>query len=476
MYLLNCTLKSKLKAEWFKVSAVLVLFSVVFVFMIHTTRGNFEMTGTITFIPKGLDQELSNPYMGWAPPADGADYIQPHRLVYTNLNWAEIEPVEGFFDFEKIEAINKFSYWTRLDIKIILRVVLDKPKETSQMDIPEWLFRKIQGDGTWYDNEYGKGFSPNYSNPVLISYHKKLLRKMAEHYDHDNRIAFIELGSLGHWGEWHTKDVRNPFPKAEIADQYVYHYLDNFTNKYLLLRRPMVIAVKNNLGLYNDMFGDRQATIDGFVKWINNGYQFWLTDEMIPGMPEFWKYAPSGGEFAPFSKETFRNSNIGNLIQQAKLSHVSWLGPNCPINKRWPWYIQKNINKLLKVIGYRFVLEKEEHRKIVKPGEKLEVMMNWSNKGIAPFYFDWEMELSLADPKGNIIASSRQLGVVPKLLPGNTKHVQTLTIPSVLAPGNYNLCIAIINPETEKPGIALAIKGRRNDGRYNLGMLKVTHW
>ena len=41
---------------------------------------------------------------------------------------------------------------------------MDVPGEEKHMDIPEWLYDKIEGQGTWYDMEYGKGFSPNYQN------------------------------------------------------------------------------------------------------------------------------------------------------------------------------------------------------------------------------------------------------------------------------------------------------------------------
>ncbi len=72
------------------------------------------------------------------------------------------------------------------------------------MDIPKWLYEKTGGDGTWYEGAYGKGFAPDYNNELLIRYHSLAVQAMGEHLGKDGLIAFVELGSLGHWGEWHV--------------------------------------------------------------------------------------------------------------------------------------------------------------------------------------------------------------------------------------------------------------------------------
>lgn len=72
------------------------------------------------------------------------------------------------------------------------------------MDIPEWLYEKTDQAGTWYDVEFGKGFSPDYNKEQFIAYHRKAVEAMGEHWGQDGLISYIELGDLGHWGEWHV--------------------------------------------------------------------------------------------------------------------------------------------------------------------------------------------------------------------------------------------------------------------------------
>ncbi|WP_438446796.1 DUF4832 domain-containing protein [Gorillibacterium sp. sgz5001074] len=431
-----------------------------------------------TYRPQPVDRVLANPYMGFAPDAKGGPYALEHRLVYSNITWKELEPAKGVYDFDKFEQAIGLDRWAQQGKKLILRLVLDVPRKTSHMDIPEWLYTEIGKDGTWYDVEIGKGFSPNYMNPILIQRHKELVAKLGEHYNGDNRIAFVQLGSLGHWGEWHTWDGPGeviPFPKSIVSDQYVEHYMTAFPDKMLLMRRPYAIVKENKLGLFNDMFGNPEHTTEGFEKWVKNGYTFWLTGEKIPPVPDFWVYAPSAGEFADSSQgdKYFRESTFASTLNQARNSHVSWLGPSVPMDKRYSTGVNANIDTFLKTIGYRFRVDTESHSPAIAPGSALPVQMLWVNEGVAPFYFHWPVELSLVDTEGKVALSATTDEDIRTWLPGNKKMVANLKIPPEFQEGEYTLCVSILDPATALPAIDLAMDGKRNDGRYTLGQVNV---
>ncbi|CAI8710065.1 Beta-galactosidase [Brevibacillus sp. IT-7CA2] len=435
--------------------------------------------GTATYSPKPSQDVLQNPYMGLAPDSRTSNNEQEHTLVYANLTWRILEPTKGDYAFDEVEDAIRFEEWTEKDVKFILRIVMDLPDKKSDMEIPDWLYNEIGGDndhfddGEWYRNDYGKGYSPNYSNPLIIKYHKELIDALGERYKDDPRIAFIQLGSVGHWGEWHT-DTSIPFPATEITDQYVQPYLDNFPDSMLLMRRPHPVAKEYKLGLFNDMFGNKEDT-NSYLSWIQKGYVSWLTKEKMPAMPDFWKYAPSGGEFSPSNSLTsyFTRSSINQVISQAKASHISWLGPNTPARFEKDGEQQEYLDRFLNTIGYRFSITKETHAKAVEPGDSLAVTMDWQNRGVAPFYFPWILELSLADEDGEIVAKTNTDENIRKWLPGKKTVKQSLEIPDDLPEGTYTLCVAILDPHTEKPGIQFAMEGKRSDGRYTLGAVQV---
>ncbi|WP_169082079.1 DUF4832 domain-containing protein [Paenibacillus sp. PL91] len=429
----------------------------------------------ISFSPVETDEVLANPYMGFSVDARYVDAKQPFRLAHANLTWSELEPIKGKFAFNEIESKYNFSYWKQKGVKLVIRVVLDYPREDAHLDIPNWLYLETGKKGVLYDTDYGKGFSPDYNQTSLIRNHEKLIAALAERYNNDPLIAFVQLGSLGHWGEWHTqndKDARIPFPRQAVSDQYAGHYLKYFTKKPLLMRRPHAIAAKNGLGLYNDAFGKRDATVDGFLSWYTKGYTSWLTQEKQPAMPNFWTKAPSGGEFAE-EKKFFRDAAIEETLRQARLTHVSWMGPNAPSQEEPGSKLQANIDRFLKTIGYRFVMTKETHEASVDAGGVLNVTIDVKNRGVAPFYFRWPFELTLSDQSGQIVAVTKPDIDIRKWLPGTYSASIKLNVPAFLPTGEYTVNAAILDLETGNPGVEFAIEGKRADGRYTLGSVIV---
>lgn len=454
----------------------LIIIIIVLIVLIPIAFKVLKKSSQVVFQPDVSDSVSVNPYMGFAPSADGGPYTQPHSLVYANFTWRDLEPEKGHVDFAGIEKKFKLDYWKKKNVKLIFRVVLDTPGDEKHKDIPDWLYKEINKDGTWYDHKWGKGFSPNYLNKTLISYHQKLIEKLAERYNHDPEIAFIELGSIGHWAEFHTLQqdgIYIPFPKLPVVEKYVNPYVKYFDNKILLMRRPHQIAIDNKMGLFNDMFGLKADTVDEFWGWVTKGYTFWLTNEKMPSMAGYWKQAPTGGEFAPTDhwEDYFSAAYFPETMKQLTLTHVSWLGPSSPGDYPQAGELQKNMNQFLAKIGYHFHLVKETHSDKANPGDSIDLKMNWENTGVAPFYYSWPLEISLADSAGKIVYKVLADTDIKKWLPGKQKVDESISLPSDLPAGEYHLCVAILDPATKKPGMNLEMAGKRDDGRYKLGKI-----
>jgi len=292
----------------------------------------------------------------------------------------------------------------------------------------------------------------------------------------------ILIGSCGHWGEWHTTYIENSpensglFPPVQYSDQYAQHYADYFKNKPLAMRYPSRVGKDNKMGLFNNAFGDYNQTQRWFLDWIYNGHQ----DSYNPGythptMPDFWLNAPAGGEFGYYPGTQFlEDSAMPETLRQLKENHISWLGPCCPVHLNIGDPLQKNIDKVMASMGYRFVLSSITHQNSAAPGSTLSLSMTWANKGVAPFYFNWPLELSLSDSNGNIVAKNQTSEDIRTWLPGTKTFESLFTIPANLPEGNYTICAAIIDPETGDPGIDLAISDKRSDGRYPVSSINIT--
>ncbi|NQX71365.1 DUF4832 domain-containing protein [Paenibacillus alba] len=460
------------------------------------------------FVPKESFDVLNNPYMGWVAWARdddkkplGEPYVQPNSLMYVGISWRELEPVKGQFDWAGIEAKYQFAYWSSLGKKLNLRLVMDTPTEDpTHKDIPDWLYDELvqaegsAGAGKWYNTEsIGSGFAPNYSSPVLVSEHERMIQAYAEHYDNDPRVAFIQIGSLGHWGEFHNwpEDVSGKFPQLTISNQYVSHYINNFHHKLIGMRKPFPIAAEHHFGLFNDVFGDKGST-KSFLDWTINGWNeinlYLEPGENAPDvqaaskMPDFWKVNYSGGEFTSGNPlQSLKDEVMMESLYETYASHTSWLGPSSPADYQVgkdgvTQAVQENMDTMLKTMGYRFVLESASHQASAQAGDSVTLATYWNNKGVAPFYMDWPVAAALADASGQIVASSITKASetdIRSWLPGGHPAELPLTLPSSLMTGTYSVLIGILDPQMNQPDIQLAIEGKRSDGWYALDTIAV---
>lgn len=431
-------------------------------------------TQRVTFVPEETLEPLVNPYTGLAADARIEDAVRPFRLVHANITWRELEPEPGRYAFEEVERRLQFAEWRARGAHAVLRIVLDYPGDSFHLDIPDWLYQRINRQGVRYDTEYGRGFSPDYRNETLIREHERLIRAVAGRYARDPFIAFVQLGSVGHWGEWHTHETirqRVPFPARPVSDRYIEAYVQAFGDaKPLLMRRPFALAKTYGMGLYNDAFGDPEQT-DEFVDWFTNGYTSWLTGEKEPAMPDFWTKAPSGGEF-PHETRFIENDRIDDTIRQAKMTHISWIGPNGPVRLPYGSPLEANLERLLRTIGYRFVVVAGTWRESVRPGDMLDVEMRVANRGAAPFYFRWPVELSLEGGDGRAVRTETAADV-RTWLPGEHVFSARVSVPADWPAGEYAVTLAILDPATRQPAVRFANTAATPDGRVRVGFVRV---
>lgn len=396
-------------------------------------------------------EAFGNPMMGNAPCAW---YMAPEEdvhLLYADVTWRELEPEEGLYDWAAIEQENQLERWRQEGKHIVLRFVCDVPGDTRHMDIPDWLYEKTGQAGDWYSTAYGQGFSPDYAQDVFIEQHAKAVAALGQRYGQDGLVAFVELGSLGHWGEWHAHDGVAPLPPAEVREQYILPWLEAFPQAKIMMRRPFASAAAHGLGLFNDMFGHAEST-ETWLGWIEKGGTYDQTGEAdaLTPMPDAWKYAPIGGELtSSMPMSDMLEANLADTMGMLARSHATFLGPKvAPADH--PGY-----DRLLMCMGYRLWISELAWRPHIG-GTQLS--FTWHNAGTAPFYFDWPVVLYLLDGSGQEIAQYPLDVDLTALLPGNTL-VSRITLPlSPVLLRSHTLQIGICDPMTNRPSVRLAME------------------
>lgn len=422
-------------------------------------------------------EPLINPLMGWAPWATIRESQQGHTLVYADLTWRDFEPSEGSFDFASFEERNQLARWRAEGKRVVFRFILDRPGEQDHMDIPDWLFEKMNGQGDFYGNEYGKGFSPDYSDEILIRHHQKAVQALGERYGLDGFFAYIELGSLGHWGEWHVHSNSNirPLPDEEIRNRYVQHYRQVFPNSHLLMRRPFNIAAREQLGLYNDMTADFDATAE-WLDWIERGGEYSQTGEpkALAAMPNGWQKAPIGGEQTQsMSDAEIYDQHLSQTIALLKASHATFVGPSGPYDIPKGNPLQEGIDRVLSTLGYRLLVYKAFMPKVIYWGKHVTVRLVFSNKGIAPFYYNWPAEVVVMDEKQRMVAAQVIDMDIREVLPGVPFRVKVRLPIEFLEDSTYTIGVAIIDPLTQQPSVQWAAQPQRVEFIQELGSIKI---
>ncbi|MBP2623645.1 DUF4832 domain-containing protein [Streptococcus oricebi] len=409
------------------------------------------------------DKVLTNPLVGYAPSALEKSVSDDISLVYVDVTWKELEPSKGVYDWESIEKENQFDRWRKEGKHVVFRFVLDLPSKEVHQDLPEWLTQEMADPGDRYDSSYGKGFSPNYSDPTLISYYQKAVAAMAQRWAKDELISYIQLGVVGHWGEWHINQEAGTIrslPTQDVLDQYVSPWVEAFPDKDILMRRPFALAKKYQLGIYNDMAGNAPST-KTWLKWIQSGGVYDQTGETdaIVAMPDAWKKSPIGGEFTSAnSMQTLLERDLDQTVDLIRESHTSFLGPKIAqdVNDNKNGY-----QTVLKNMGYRLWISDANLR--FEGKEKTRLSMVWKNSGVAPLYRNWQAYVYVKNWAGQVVEKVPLDLKLANLEPDQSQEVAvTLTTKGVFdaIKNQYSVSVGVVDPMTQTDALHFAVEGQ----------------
>jgi hypothetical protein len=139
--------------------------------------------------------------------------------IYLRLAWSYLEPEEGAFNWVLLDSV--INKWTARGHTISFRITC---KETEiAYATPEWV-RKAGAKGRLIDHPdlSIKAWAPDYGDPVFLKKLEKFHRAFAARYDGKPWVEYIDIGSIGEWGEGHTaysgwKDVPAAVVKKHIG-------------------------------------------------------------------------------------------------------------------------------------------------------------------------------------------------------------------------------------------------------------------
>ncbi len=340
---------------------------------------------------------------------------------------------------------------------------------SGQDDTPQWLID--QGVAMRpYSIDGNDGMAPDWDDSLFLAAHHDFIMALGQRYDQDPRVAWIDIGSYGFWGEWHVwlnqhlagteatkKAILDDYFEAFPTKRMVIAFDDDFATKYV---------TDHGGGIRNDCLGTEGS---------NNWYLESLNG-IDPGLNDrVWKTAIITGEFCGSSAGAIEGTTDRFDLNYAFIqqTHWSYIGSAGGAIVPQDDAHRANLDKLHKKLGYRFVLKKVVHDASVNGGSDLSVSITVENKGVAPFYYDWPLAIYLIDSEGNVAVQTNLDIDIKTWLPGTIISTDSFKIPDTTAPGSYDVKIAIIDPGKAKPGVMFANTGMDEEGRYLVSRVAV---
>jgi hypothetical protein len=368
-----------------------------------------------------------------------------------------MEPEEGTIRFGMIDSILAEAH--RNNQQMVFRLMAQNVK----MRIPQWLRDKgVEGP------DY-------YNNPIFLKEMRKFIQKFARKYDGNPNLAFVDIGSVGQWGEWHTtmKGQGIKMPSRKNQKRFIDMYTKNFKKTPLVMliggaRNEMLhYAIKHGAGWRADCWGNYSKKYPGYGG--KKVYSKLLSKDQAYNA---WKQAPEALEPCWDMKKWHEKGwPIDSILAHALEWHATDVhNADRDIPKKW-WPKVKEFEKKL---GYRFALKKIKYPVSVQAGEQLECTMKWENEGVAPIYHHYALAFhfrSLQDSTKSFVVKTKE--DITKWMPGDTTITSKVKMSDDISPGKYELEVGIISPQNHKAVIKLAIEGKTSGGWYKLGYTNI---
>jgi hypothetical protein len=429
--------------------ARLVVMAIIVAVQAHSSHVGAATPETVVR-PRSAKGPLDNPLKGWCPFTDAGQITLPYSMVFFPVAWSELEPQEGKYAFEEWER----RMWDTGPAKgkhVVFRIYADMPNRPS--GFPHWL--RDEGVRLTRYTDYGGGESPDYNDPRVVKALERFIAALGKRYDQHPRVAFMQLGLLGFWGEWHTYPRNELFASPETQQKVINAYHKAFPNKCLMARTPRNYAGKQAwLGFHDDLFPE---DTDGPESW-----------KFLPLMREArrtenWKRAVIGGEMDPNQAPKWLGAQYSRTMKMTDETHFTWVGPYCPALQQQPdREFTARAAALVQKMGYQFALKEIRHPAAIAKGGKLTFSLTGENQGVAPFYYRWQVELALLDSQGGLVEKVPLDWDVRRWLPGKFQADAERAVTA--KPGKYQLAIGIRDPWTDRPAIKFANDLPRHDG------------
>jgi hypothetical protein len=392
---------------------------------------------------------------------------------YQRFNWSNLNPNEDEYNWSSIDdAIAQWAQYGKQFGFGVMSVNIHGPK----MSTPKWVFDKGAKYTMWNSDSSNNSdeifYIPVWDDPFYVSACAKFAKALAERYDGNPNIAFIDIRNYGNWGEMHTY----PFEKhtvnlkdEQVQSLLIQPYLDNFKQTQLMMcwgQPPLYTtnqwAVDNGIGLRSDgiMGPIHERNTSGEVLAPAFGKE--------PVIWEFYEY------FKKFDvNKTWDDDRFIKNIKAYKPNYIgmgAWGDDAQYMLRQKP----KLVREVANLMGYNFSMTDISYISNILIDKTQEISLSIENSGVTNMLTDCVLKFVLLDNNNEIVSSFTTNWNVKNIYGCTVKTFKANVVFLDAPVGVYKLAIGLYRKESDpKPTYNMDNKGRTEDGFFVIGNLQI---
>ncbi len=451
------------------IGSILLLLVASFILPYASAQGTTSETpaaNSYSITPQTSNDVLLNPGKGWVlygSPSDQSASTMAYATVgYVRYDWASIEPTEGHYNWSVID--NDLNAWVAQGKQFAFGVMNADSSSNTRYVTPSWVF----ADGaasvrcTTFDDLTGRSgiqIEPVWNDPIFLQKVRNFLAALAQRYDNNPHIAYIDVRSYGNWGEQHVYGIPPSVPlSAADVQTHIQMYRDAFKHTQIIVpwgtsdyNSTYDWAVNNGVGMRRD-----GMLVD------SNGSELTRAQGKAPSVFEFYgsyQWLTASGQW-----------NDAKLQQEVEIGKPSYIGMG-----QWGNDAQAMLGKeptlisdLANHMGYDFVLTNVTLPTSITANSPMNISLSWLNQGVSYLYKSANVAVALLDSSNNVVQKQWLSGSNPKTwAPGQTTTENANVTFTGANISSYKLAIGLFQNTTDSnPTYKIGNQGRTANGWY----------
>lgn len=378
---------------------------------------------------------------------------------YYRTNWDNIEPEEGKYNWEFLDS--KIEDFRKRGKKFAFRIACASSTSTKKYVTPKWVFDAGAQYYTVKISDELTQIVPVWTDKIFLEKLNNFIKALAERYDGNENIAYIDIGGYGNWGEQHVGVIGGTaLTNKQLQELYITPYKEAFKNTLLVnpwghddYKPTYQWGIEQGITIRRDgIFGYSDGTecalaygkLPTIFEYANN-YQ-WMLDNNL------------------WSQE--------KLLQYIKNGKPSYVEFDINMYKANEEFCKMIANK----IGYYFKFKSAEYTNSITTKEQNQIKLNFINEGVAPLYEPCTVYIGLLDNNYELVKKYKTDIDPHSWMPEEqVEEIINLQLDGV-KDEKYIIALGLfLNENDEKPTYLLGNTGKTDDNWYAFGEIQITN-